>query len=214
MIIKKLNNHSPRPDLNRQQLALLLACSAKKDMTHWNRYRKEHPEHSVLLRKVCLAKAYLRGADLHNADLRGANLRGADLSGERRADFSRTWADLSGADLSKTDLCGTDFRGADLSGVDFSQSYLYYTNLSWTNLNGANFHQSDFWSMYYEATVKDVDLNQAHRRLYQFSRIGCQYSGAKPAASLLSVLRPAASGPHTPKNAETVALEMTLKIAV
>ena len=32
-----------KPKLNEEQYKLLLSCSEKKDITDWNKYRKEHP---------------------------------------------------------------------------------------------------------------------------------------------------------------------------
>ncbi|MGE4558905.1 MAG: pentapeptide repeat-containing protein [Desulfobulbus sp.] len=160
---------------SREQFELLMECSAKRNMTEWNEWRENNPERPVLLQNAHLEKAYLRGADLHEADFRGASLRGADLSGAKLFDFSRRWADLSGADFSEADLCGTDFRGADLSGANFRHTYLFYTNLSWTNLSGANFSGADLWAILYEAKLTSVDLNQANRRLSEFTRIGCKY---------------------------------------
>lgn len=165
---------------NREQFNLLMKCSAKRNMTEWNEWRKNNPEQSVLLQNAHLEKTYLRGADLHKADFRGASLRGADLSGAKLFDFSRRWANLSGANFSEADLCGTDFRGANLSSANFRHAYLFYTNLSWTNLSGANFSGADLWAMLYEAKLTSVDLNQANRRLSEFTRIGCKYIKKTP----------------------------------
>ena len=60
----------------------------------WNRWRKEHPE-----KKINLKRADLRGANLFEADLTRADLSGANLN---EADLTR--ADLSEADLSKAEL--------------------------------------------------------------------------------------------------------------
>jgi hypothetical protein len=205
---------SNRQSFNQEQYNLLMECSAKHDMTAWNTFRAENPEQPILLRNACLEKAYLRGADLHKADLSGASLRGTDLSGEKRADFSRKWADLSEADMSRADLCETDFRGANLSGANFSQAYLFYTNLSWTNLSGANFNKADLWAMLYEATLVSVDLDQAHRRLYQFTRVGSKYENQKLAAPILRVLRPNSGEKFMPKQQSDITPETALTLAV
>lgn len=147
-----------------EQLELLMKCSAGRDMTEWNEWRKQNPTQPILLQNVNIPKAYLRGADLSFADFRGANLRGADLSGTKLCDFNRRWADLRCADFSEADLCGTDFRGANLRGADFSRAYLYYTNFSWTDLSGANFNQADLWAFFFRANLTLVDLSRANRK--------------------------------------------------
>lgn len=158
---------------DREQFDLLMACSEKHDMSEWNEWRTQNPARPVLLQNANLSKACLRGADLRQADFHGANLRGADLSGAGLPDYSRRWADLGGADFREADLCGTDFRGANLSGANFGRAYLYCTNFSWTNLTGANFSGADLWAFLYRANVTSVDLSLAHRRLSDFTMIGC-----------------------------------------
>ena len=159
---------------DRAQFDLLMQCSEKCDMTEWNTWRQQHPNQPVRLHKANLDKAFLRGADLRHADFRDASLRGVDLSGFRLPDYSRRWADLSGADFREADLCLTDFRGANLRGANFACAYLYYTNLSWTDLSGANFDGADLWGFLYEAVLRSVDLDQANRRIKDFTKIGCK----------------------------------------
>lgn len=149
---------------SRRQHALLMKCSAGRDMAEWNEWRNHNPAEPVLLQGVNIAKAWLRGADLSRADFSGANLRGADLSGAKLDGFDRLWADLNGADFSNADLCGADFRGANLSGANFSRAYLYYTNLSWTDLRGADFSNADLWAFLFRANLTSVDLDRANRR--------------------------------------------------
>lgn len=167
---------------DREQYQLLMGCSARRDMSAWNIWRKNNSGQRVLLQTACLQGAWLRGADLRGADLRGANLRGADLSGARLPDLSRRWADLSGADFREADLCGTDLRGANVSGADFRCAYLYYTNFSWTNLRGANLCGADLWSFFYKADLRGVNVHLANRRRAHFTLIGCALGKPGPVA--------------------------------
>ena len=89
-------------------LKLIKEAIEKKDVTIWNRWRRENPD--------------------VGPDLRGAELSGADLSGEY-------WLDVNpGVILTRLDLSGTNLSSANLISANLSNVDLIGTNLSSANL--------------------------------------------------------------------------------
>ncbi len=113
----------------------------KEGVEAWNRWREEHPDVRVDLRR-----AKLHGADLHGADLRGANLRLADLSGADLSEAKLWQADFRGARLRGADLHGADLGGADLYEADLSGAFLVEADLGWAKLGGADLRRANLYS--------------------------------------------------------------------
>ncbi|MCP5117737.1 MAG: pentapeptide repeat-containing protein, partial [bacterium] len=82
----------------------------------WNKWRREHPDDSLVLKDADLIGVDLHGAYLRTADLSDADLRKADL---READLRE--AVLQGADLSGARLSGDVPVGGRLHGVGVGQ---------------------------------------------------------------------------------------------
>ena len=153
---------------SKQQYDMLLRCSKKKDMTEWNKWRKEHHDEKILLQGVFLVRANLQGADLPGANLQradlpetnlqeanlaganlqgaylpganlqGANLWGAELQGAKLSGANLQGANLLGANLQEADLVGANLQKADLGGANLQGAFLRGANLQGANLRGAN----------------------------------------------------------------------------
>ena len=134
-----------KPKLNEEQYKLLLSCSAKKDVTDWNKYRKERANEEIWLQGACLREANLQGANLSWANLQGAYLRNANLQG---ADL--VWANLQGANLREANLQGADLQCANLQdaelagGANLQGAKLSRANLQNADLRGAKLQSATF----------------------------------------------------------------------
>jgi hypothetical protein len=104
-----------------QQYDLLKSCSAKKDMTKWNEWRKKNPDEKVILIRAKLGGAYLEGAKLQNAVLWEAELQEANLRETC----------LQNAKLVRANLQGTEFGRAKLQDADFSRAIVDGRTLIW-----------------------------------------------------------------------------------
>lgn len=123
---------------SQEQYEILLRCSEKKDITEWNKWRKQNSRKDIFLKG-----ATLKGAHLEDANLKGAYLEGADLSD----------AYLQGADLSTAHLEGAHLRRAHLEG-----SYLYHAHLEGAYLYDAHMEGADLTNCH----LKGAALGQCH----------------------------------------------------
>ncbi len=124
-----------------EQFEILNRCSAEKDMSKWNQWRKENAKKEVLLEGAALWHAYLKDADLEFANLQRANLQGANLEGAKlqnavlweaklqEANLRESY--LQGAKLMRSNLQGAEFGGAKLQGADFSRAIVDGETLIW-----------------------------------------------------------------------------------
>jgi hypothetical protein len=129
------------PRYSQEQYAILNQCSADKNMSKWNQWRKEDPAKEVLLEGASLWHAYLKGANLEGANLQRANLQGANLEGAKLRN-ALLWeaklqeanlreAHLQGAKLMRSHLQGAEFGGAELQCADFSRAIVDGYTLIW-----------------------------------------------------------------------------------
>jgi uncharacterized protein YjbI with pentapeptide repeats len=123
---------------SQEQYEMLLRCSAKKDTTEWNEWRKQSGRKDIFLSGV-----RLKGAHLEGVNLKGAHLEGVDLSD----------AYLKGADLSTAHMEGVHLRHTHLEG-----SYLYHTHLEGAYLHGTHMEGADLGNCHLE----DAELVQCH----------------------------------------------------
>lgn len=99
---------------SQKQYDMLNRCSYKKNMTEWNRWRKESlPPEDIELEGARLDNCYLEGVHL---DKRGVDF----ISENGKIDTSRKWYSnvyLKGAHLNHTHLEGARLMGANLEGA-------------------------------------------------------------------------------------------------
>ena len=141
----------------------LKRCSAAKDVTDWNAWRKANPDTEILLEKAECHGASLRGAHLEGANLNTANLDGAHLEGAHLQGARFRGAHMKGAYLEGAHLEGADLQGADLRGAKLSDAHL----------EGANFTTArvDELTLLWNVTV-DVRTN--------FAGVGLQRARVQP----------------------------------
>lgn len=179
-----------------QHLAVLLEAAARRDASHWNRWRAQHQVERPDLRAAELSSLVLHDVDLQFADLRGARLSnatvtasldharldGADLAGARFWNCRLDETQLGSSDCRKTEFRGSsivasNFTDARLQGADFERCYLEDTFFDDANLCGASFYQSDLWMAYLRrATLHHVNLRGANlhgANLTGASLVGC-----------------------------------------
>ncbi|TNJ36077.1 pentapeptide repeat-containing protein [Prosthecochloris vibrioformis] len=99
----------------------------RKNVSDWNRMRRENTGVKVRLSGAELNHKVLDDVNLVRADLQGVEFKGGDLVG----------ADLRGANLSGANLREADLSDADLGDADLRGAYLWRANLSWARLVGA-----------------------------------------------------------------------------
>ncbi|HIJ70118.1 MAG TPA: hypothetical protein HPP87_01995 [Planctomycetes bacterium] len=159
-----LQKDSPESEEQRRfsqsQYDMLLGCSGKKDITEWNRWRKDNPDEEVLLERADFKGAFLRSADMKEAFLKGADLNGAqmtdaDFSASNLNDAKLRDSDLKGADLSEARVCGADFYHAhmevvDLTGADLSGAKLLRVHLQHGSIFECNLEGADLWRAHLE----------------------------------------------------------------
>ena len=131
--------------LSLPQYEMLKRCSAAKDLTEWNEWRRQNPGEEILLEKADLSYAYLQDANLSMAQLHGAGLTGAHL---QRADLNLAEmgsSHLSLAHLDGAGLSGANLSGADLTGTDLHNAYLLSSNLQDTMFRESHLHHATFF---------------------------------------------------------------------
>ncbi|HUW19794.1 MAG TPA: pentapeptide repeat-containing protein [Sedimentisphaerales bacterium] len=168
----------PREKYSAQQYQMLLACSASRDMTEWNRWREEHKQAEVLLeaaelKGVYLAGANLRGGWLKEADLREASLEGANFNGAHLEGAFLACAELKGAYFYHAHLEGAFLNnacleGADLTGAFMAGAYVRRANLKGAKLEGSHAERADML----QARLEGAKLEDAH---FQGTDLGNSY---------------------------------------
>lgn len=130
----------------------------RRGVSEWNRWRDEHPEIKIDLRRtnlggVNLERASLSGADLREANLEGAILLEADLSGA-----NLNHANLSNTSLLEASLSGANLSHADLSGASLMETILAGASLEHTTFAGATLERTDLrgipWLLIMELTLQ------------------------------------------------------------
>jgi len=141
---------------SQKQYEMLKRCSDKKDMTEWNKWRKEHPEENIWLEGANLEKTYLEGVDLRNAKLcpdyycEGISFIRLEENQDRFVNLKR--ARLRGAHLENAIL-----NGAHLEESELVESHLEESKLIFARLKNANL----FHAHLKEAMLEDAFLNGA-----------------------------------------------------
>lgn len=157
-----------QPDFqgNKEHLEILMNAIRKKDISIWNRWRKENRKvipnlQRVYLRGNCFDKSILIGADFSGVDFQEAILHEANLESVDLKNADLCYVDLGNAKLSKTDC-----RGANISNVSFIGSMLYKTDMSGANL---------YHSLMMASHLKKVKLSEAN--LFKTQIINCKIEG-------------------------------------
>jgi uncharacterized protein YjbI with pentapeptide repeats len=187
---------------NEKQLAIL-----KQGVRVWNKWRSDHRNAKIDLRRADLTGEDLIDADLSKADLRYANLSQANLSQAflpdaylNHANFmgaNLTFAILSESDLRNANLRNANCDGADLEGAMFGEANLRKAiltqanltgadlvgaNLSGANLRGANLEDADCsYAHFTKANLVDAQLDHVefdHADLAQADLSGAELVGA------------------------------------
>lgn len=151
---------------DQSQYDLLRSCSAKKDLSGWNEWRRQNPNVQVLL----------EGANLQNAFLDGANLAGAilcpeyDLSGKDFVEKHKDkLANLEGARLSRAQLQRATLNGAKMKGVVLSDSCMENANLIYADLSEAMLLRTKLrGSMFEDARLRGADISRCDLRNANF----------------------------------------------
>ncbi|HEY9285917.1 MAG TPA: pentapeptide repeat-containing protein [Pyrinomonadaceae bacterium] len=132
----------------------------KQGVEALNKWKREHTNLVLDLRKadlryLKLAGADLTGADLSDADLSNADLPGADLTGAILSGANLPGVDLQGATLNGAKALYTTIDNANLSHADLRNATLFRTKFISTDLSNANFSKS----LVMHAIFVDVDLS-------------------------------------------------------
>jgi hypothetical protein len=147
---KKSSRKQPEdePKFSQQQYEMLLRCSAKKDMTEWNEWRKEHPKE-----EICLHGVYLMKSHLENAILMGAHLENADLS----------FAHLENAELLEAHLENAELSGAHLENAFPEKVHFEKANLAYAHLENAELLRAHLENAKLDhANLENAHLTEAH----------------------------------------------------
>ncbi|MGB2806911.1 MAG: pentapeptide repeat-containing protein [Sedimentisphaerales bacterium] len=148
---------------SQKQYDMLKRCSAKKDMTVWNDWRKEYPDEDVCLEEAKLNDYWLKGvnlsthrqygcktpeiymekAQLNRAHLEGANLNfahleNAELHKAYLEDAGLNFTHLEGVLILESHLENAKLRCAYLKKANLGNAHLESADLRDTNLEGAN----------------------------------------------------------------------------
>lgn len=171
------------------QLALLLECSEKKDMTEWNNWREENPKEEIWLQGANLISANLEGAflqhahfkqvDLTWANLAGAKLCGAHLERARLAHVRLKGANLNTAYLGESFLWDSHLEGAKLGGAHLEEAFLKDAHLERAFLVGGHLERTEF----IHTCLEEVDIR--HARLEGAELFGVHLEGADFRASIV-----------------------------
>ena len=158
----------PEPKFSREQYEMLLRCSYAKDITKWNKWRKDFPDEPILLKGADLREAHLEGAHLEKAHLEGAKLfraelKGGNLFGAHLEDVDLRQANLERADLERANLQAANLRGVHLEGAYLGEAHLEGANLRRAHLKGASFECAHLESAHLQfAHLEGADLREAH----------------------------------------------------
>ncbi len=135
---------------SQQQYDMLKRCCDKKDMTEWNKWRKEHPDENILLEGADLSECYLRGVLLNTGIYRDSLTQ---YSGEVHIECaSFRDAQLQGADFSYARLDNSEFGRSHLEGVKLFEAHLEYTLFLESHLERAQL---------FKAHLEDADFSTA-----------------------------------------------------
>lgn len=147
---------------DRDEADLLLRCAREKDLTPWNRWRRDHPQKEIWLEGAILADAFLQGADLHEAHLGHANLEGSELQGAQLWGAHLDGAIFWHAQLDDGDLQGASLRGAHLEHTSLRGANLLRSKLIGASLQNAHLERADLsHADLSRADLKDAHLNEA-----------------------------------------------------
>ena len=158
------DQHQPEDErrFSQQQYDLLKRCSDKKDMTEWNKWRKEH-----LNEEIWLQGAHLESAKLWYANLKNANLSGAHLENARLWDAHLENARLSKAYLEDAELSESHLENADLMEAHLKNALLVGAHLENALLCEAHLEDAILWDAslrrtnFYFAKLQGADFSRA-----------------------------------------------------
>jgi hypothetical protein len=130
------------PKCDPSQLAMLLRCSEKHDMSEWNQWREKNPNTKIWLQNIDTKEGGLKGAYLKRANLKGAHLEGTRLESAylRRAN-------LKGAHLRKANLIDARLKESHLEGSDLQETHLEGARLWRAHLEGAYLREANLESV-------------------------------------------------------------------
>lgn len=133
-----------QPRCDPTQIALLLECSEKENITDWNKRRKEDPEEEIWLQEAELTAKHLKEAQLGGAHLEGAFLIGAHLEAAKLFLAHLEGAHLNQTHLEETDLVYAHLERAVLDDAHLEGATLIGAHLEGTELHGAHLENVNF----------------------------------------------------------------------
>ena len=172
---------------NKEQYELLMRCSAKKDMTEWNKWREEHPDEEIYLENANLKHAHLENANLVEAHLENANLVEARLENANLVEAHLENAYLVGAHLKNAHLGFAHLKNANLNSAHMENVNLARANLKNAHLLSANLECAFLAAAHMEnvnlqrANLENAILVEAHLQdtLFEIAKLqGADFSGA------------------------------------
>jgi uncharacterized protein YjbI with pentapeptide repeats len=156
---------------NKEQLAIL-----KQGVAAWNKWREEHPDAKIDLRRARLSGLDLSGANFRKADIRGANFFKSILV---KADFS--WANIN---LASKMTVVTNFSSSDLTHAIFDNSCLGVAIfddaiITWTSWKNSEIVDKDLVYTFnsYKNTI--IDDQDTHKLLVRGNGQGLSLKGKK-----------------------------------
>jgi hypothetical protein len=119
-----MGNSDDQNKISQLQYNMLLQCSAKRDLTEWNEWRKSNPEEIIWLMGANFKDAYLVEANLEKAQLHNAYFDNAIMM---RANFKGAlfvYSHLEDAVLWNADLAGSELFSSYLQGTKIKLAFL------------------------------------------------------------------------------------------
>jgi len=142
---------------DKEQYERLLRCSEKKDITEWNKWRKEHRDEEIHLENANLTGAHLENVILRRAYMENAVLRKTHLENANLVEAHLENAHLFRAHLENAKLWETHLENAYLGSAHLQNANLSDARLENALLMGAHLQGARFWY----ARLQGADFSRA-----------------------------------------------------
>jgi hypothetical protein len=131
---KKETHNGQNRRFSQEQYDMLKRCFDNRNMTEWNKWRKDHADEVIWLQGRDFKGWWLKKANLmHGTFFDSQTKREINYSGEVHLENSIfEKAHLEGCNLLAAHLQNTDFTRAKLQGADFSRAIVDGGTLIWT----------------------------------------------------------------------------------
>jgi len=153
---KQNEKPSGKRQFSREQYEMLKRCSDKKDMTEWNKWRKENPTQDI---------------ELDIAKLDGCWLQGVNFGIEIETSLSSLCFRESGKKASCATLCSVQLFCSHCEGANFELAHLEMASAHRAHFEGANFHYTFLNNtLFAETNLKGTCLDGSHLQGANFER--------------------------------------------